>query len=381
MIGASRQKNNRFLIAVVTIACIYGFITLMMQFKSDWRQEASLTRDQLPRDQLPQKQREGEINSVSIVCGNAPIDSSERIEATGCASEGEYLALMRADEPNRHWLVVDVGVNKGYVLGSCLMALGASEKVMKEIEREAVAYAKIGAPERKNEPPLCGTCENCKEKRATVGDASPVAGARLVGFDIVSANTDFLRQLMGSKTFTDLVPFPFHTEIFLAGVSEVALSNISVCRQQFGFTRGSLNARGCTTAVESIRSTTLDTEFPHDVIDYLVIDAEGFDYVVAAGARKKLEKGEIRMMQIELHGENIRFKEFVRRMHAFGYVTFLIVAGNKRDLLEVSGPCWSSLFDAQGWQNALSVHRNEKALLLRLRERSGRKKNSTFRRS
>jgi hypothetical protein len=108
-----------------------------------------------------------------VKCGQA-LSDSEKISALGCASEGKYLAMMRAEYPNRSWLVVDVGVNKGYIIGSCLMALGAPSGVMSQTYQQALKFAS-NRDQSKNH--LCGTCDNCHESRSTLGDSSRVSGA------------------------------------------------------------------------------------------------------------------------------------------------------------------------------------------------------------
>jgi hypothetical protein len=297
-------------------------------------------------------------------CDNPPLRDGEVIRTLGCANEGKYLAMMRAEHPNRDWLIVDVGVNKGYVIGSCLMALGALGDLNPSIYRSAVQYAAVHGNSRSH---LCGTCGNCHENRSNHGDGSPVRSARVVGFDINGANVKFVNQFYASQS-APMIPFPFKVDVQHCGLAAEA-SQMSVCRFPFGYTLGTLS-RTCN-ETDTISVVTLNDKFSDERIDYLVIDTEGHDYLVAAGASLLFERGQVRMMQIELHGRNIRFEDFVNRMWKYRYVTFLIVDGNVRDLIEVSGPCWTSVFNVAGWQNALCVHSDEVALLRRLR---GKKK-------
>ena len=339
------------------------------------------TENKMPND------AQHDNRQVSTKCLNVPLRSDENMRPIGCSSEGTYLAEMRAVHPNRDWVVVDVGMNKGYVLGTMLMALGYRDRLNMAIFREVERFTNKSIVTS----PTCGTCGNCKERRATEGDDSPVKSISLIGFDINRPNVEFATHFFSNfSAAADRDPADvdikdsvasglLKVDVRLTGVSSaVAEKDMNVCRYPFGYTLGKIDSKACT-AFDQVKISTLDAELKQvPRVDFLVVDAEGHDYHVMRGASSMLAAGRIRMVQVELHGHDVTFHAFVEMMERWQYTCFLIVEGGLRDLVEVSGPCWSEVFNVRGWMNALCVHTGESRLLARLRRRQNALKGGTL---
>ena len=87
-------------------------------------------------------------------------------------------------------------------------------------------------------------------------------------------------------------------------------------------------------------------------IDYLKIDAEGFDKFVLDGARNLLKDQKVKRLQFEYHASGEwgkqSLKDVISMFHNYSYTCFWI--GNHGHIVKASIPC---IYDFKKWSNIM----------------------------
>ncbi len=140
---------------------------------------------------------QGAMAKVMAATGTrSSVGPLERI--TNCPSEGRYGAMVRRyTRPHTPMTVVEVGINKGYLIAEVLHALGfrgpktkkgsalfnaLNDTNTKALRKEASKLSKFAVDGIFSQ--LCGACRDCThESQDFEGDDVPIGNVTFIGFD------------------------------------------------------------------------------------------------------------------------------------------------------------------------------------------------------
>ena len=228
-------------------------------------------------------------------------------------------------------------------------------------------------------PRLCGFCANCRERIPLTGSSSVTA----VAVEMIPSTLAALRTV--SAKFSRIVP-DASLHAVLAAASDVAGGVVEVPNGSglTGEERCSLGdlasnvscglankhgVRGTAPPpVARVNITTIDAltvEFGLSVVDWLSIDAEGYDARVLRGAAAVLGSGKVRLVEFEYHSTGLwatlRLADTLRWLEGFGFKCFW--QGDVGALAPAVSECGDEL-DFRAWSNL--VCSREPALVLAL---------------
>ena len=251
-------------------------------------------------------------------------------------------------------VIADVGANKGYVFAELLDIfrpdLGIHPGVLGPLlERNGVTWP-------------CGVCRDCKERGPQLvpfDAAAPLMNLELHAFEPVEGNqaaldggiVSLLAQHENSR-----VEFVLH-RVAVVGDARVSHVDFGVCvagEEGCGLGTASLGMR-------SVNATTLDAwavVAAISLVDILVIDAEGFEPLVLAGARGLLSSSvRVRLFVFEYSGMwvNETLANVVDDYDALGYSCFLL---QQALVVRLTG-CWVPEMEGRYWSNVMCVLRSE----------------------
>eukprot|EP00759_Apiculatamorpha_spiralis_P053401 PhF_6_TR6186/c0_g1_i1/m.9279 len=300
---------------------------------------------------------------------------------TRCPREAEYVAEWVKRNPKKfshHWVIVDVGANKGYSIAGMLEALGMDDVFSRRnlgLEIHALHHRLTAATEN-----LCGACCDCMDPviRQEMNDTLGVNRISIYAFDGSLKNVKWMSEyytkrmkLYSGNQSRKRVRLDIH-------VRAAAISN-EVGTTQFGQGEigselGSIDA-WWSTKDNVINKTTLDAALPSyiDHIDVLLTDTEGHDYMVAEGAKRFIDTGKVGMYIFELQDKKRNVGSFIRRLGDLGYTCYFPLAGTfspaRRYVARVSRECWRPEYERfRGWYNAVCIHGSKHPELLAMFE-------------
>ena len=297
---------------------------------------------------------------------------------SNCPSEYYLVNLLAQEIPDRHdWVVVDVGVNKGYVAAASIEAMGIHTDwtpknhmtaLMDFIDVRMAPHMDVkSARNIKQKQNLCGACADCHELNTPLPlDGKTPQSVQLFVFDPIAAHIDFFVNYMAPQLKQQIVTRRLNTTVVVKGeVAAVAneVGKTPFIQAPFGAETASLG-----NAVKSnapvINKTTIDTvlskEASIDFIDVLLTDTEGHDYAVADGAKNWIDTGKVGMYLFELTGADRLLGEHLERLDKAGFDCFLPTW--KREWYLPLPKCtnhaqYVQLGTFSGWANAVCFNR------------------------
>jgi hypothetical protein len=326
-----------------------------------------------------------------------------------CPKE-DWLTAMASADPDSNKLMMNIGMNKGYNLAVWANVFQPHLQITPRLWYEHLLTVKP-VPEQ-----TCGICDDCNQTFAS----SPISSSNypllksnakltLIGADLNCANVEGVE-----KVFLDISSKRNTSSVSLftacAGLSN-ASSSVIITQCPFGYEQCGINVtyEGETLSTKQVEVpiTTVDElmksfltkilresqprktasdlyskennnfrtrsikryfqisqtkPYPyHPLIDILLIDTEGNDYLVIKGAQKLIQARSIRVIVFEYHfklpwGE-MKLENAVKEMDEFGYECYFQGFGR---LWKLTGRnCWHATYEFHKWSNVMCVRRED----------------------
>jgi hypothetical protein len=323
-------------------------------------------------------------------------------DGSGCPRE-DWLLEMAKDDALSNKLFINVGVNKGYNFAIWMNVFNPKTKVTpmrwyQELHKNHLTTEK-----------LCGVCEDCKETFES-NQLSVATHLTMLGIDLNCENLEGIQKALRGiyeqndaehvTTFTSCVgvsdhsgsmnmrlcPFGYETcaldrsykyptkEVTvpittMTDLTEIFLSHIHQHYENPNdspFSSTHLNPSSPSFDL-MIHSHNLSHYFfatgknYHPLIDILMIDTEGNDYLVIKGSTKLLQTRNIRVLIFEYHGfppwNKLKLEDLKDELDGYGYDCYFQGIGR---LWKITGKnCWSNLYEFHNWSNVMCVRRDD----------------------
>jgi hypothetical protein len=97
------------------------------------------------------------------------------------------------------------------------------------------------------------------------------------------------------------------------------------------------------------------------IVDILMIDTEGYDYLVVQGARQLLQSRNVRILIFEYHQSGVwrsyQLEDLKNQLFSYGYDCYYQGQGR---LWKLTGKhCWSGKYEFHNWSNVMCVRRED----------------------
>ena len=275
------------------------------------------------------------------------------------------------------FVFINVGFNKGYNFANWMAFFVPGSSMSGDgWHRSLLGWAQKNDVELKVS---CGSCDDCRSasEMYSSNNASAASNPATYEFVGVDMNVENIRLVQGAWELA-------RAEGLLGQASELKLITAAV-----GAQTGSMRRPRCGLGSElchiptdnesgrveyegNMTVTTVDAVVdslprPADggdvVVDFLLIDAEGHDPAVLAGARRLLSSGRARCVVFEYHRVGLwartSLADVVSKLDTFGYSCFL---QGQRRLWPVtpSDGCWDDKWDFRDHANVLCVSRQDR---------------------
>jgi hypothetical protein len=323
-----------------------------------------------------------------------------------CPKE-DWLTAMATADPDSNKLMVNIGMNKGYNLAVWANVFQPHLQITPRVWYEHLLTVKP-IPEQ-----TCGICDDCNQTFASSSSSLLLksnAKLTLLGADLNCANVEGVE-----KVFLDISSKRNTSGLSLftacAGLSN-ATSSVIITQCPFGYEQCGINVtyEGETLSTKQVEVpiTTVDelmksfltkilresqqrkttssrysrennlfrtraikryfqsslTTKPspyHPLIDILLIDTEGNDYLVLQGTQKLIQTRSIRVIVFEYHWKlpwgEIKLENAVKEMDEFGYECYFQGFGR---LWKLTGrDCWHQTYEFYKWSNVMCVRRED----------------------
>ena len=247
-----------------------------------------------------------------------------------------YLASLLAEEmADKHdWVIVDVGVNKGYVAGALIEAIGGrggwSPSLHLALLRDFVEerFSHLPAADRvelRSLGNLCGACGDCHVNLQPLVNRRVPRSGKLFAFDPIVSHIDFLREKLIPAFSTARTSIQISAHV--AAVSN-RTGTTMFHQHPFGVEIAAINDSTDNTVPQLVVNlTTIDAALAKDptveFIDILLTDTEGHDYFVADGAKSWIDTGKVGMYMFELKGKDRSLTMHLERLVNAAYRCFL----------------------------------------------------------
>ena len=258
-----------------------------------------------------------------------------------------------------HWVYVDVGANKGYGISEMISMLTPVYPFSPDhIYRSLLGiYYKKGMPKSH----FCGMCCDCSRPVFELPQAHQAASLKVFAFDISTGCYEFLTHVFQNISGVNVT---------LAAISEVDGSVMELPRISPFNEWGSLSDTNLTGEDGRVKISTknLDKALPDGLhVDYLSIDAEGFDSHVLEGAARLLTAQRVTVLMFETHMQSWASPKYgsvsriVNTLAQFGYRCLLplqplpsLPTSTHNKFLDLSACNDTSLVDRlKGWRNVV----------------------------
>jgi hypothetical protein len=328
-------------------------------------------------------------------------------EPASCPNERDILGQLRlVSSVGHNWTIVDVGANKGYTIVAILAALGVDLNVTASASHlfaSLIAHARLRRNARNALSVLCGACGDCRDVHGPhAGDVVSAGSVKVIGVEANPGNAHFLRDYFNGAIHGANVTI-------ITGAVSNASGNATFCTNfrslgdELGhLVSGDTPCKSYSKHRMPIVTHTLDDlllpvlnpregELATSVIDFLLTDTEGFDYIVAQGAKQLLSRQLVRLYLFEMWGSGLG--NHTAWVYSLGYTCFfplqirdsrsktkrrnpfvtaaLKSTRKRRRYMEFSGNCWSDDYNwLVGFYNALCVSNKEKEMIQHFRSMS-----------
>eukprot|EP00741_Cyanophora_paradoxa_P022872 tig00021521_g22092.t1 len=248
----------------------------------------------------------------------------------GCCDASALLHLYRAFDPSPNKVIVDIGANKGFSVYEYFHLWGnlAAETVAREYARGLAPICGLGDP-----------------RRPTVYAVEPSR-----------ANCDVLERLQAQFGANMHV-------LWMAASSEDGMVHFEDNYGEQGCELCHISERGRGVLTPVRRVDTLLGELGIDYVDYMKIDAEGWDPAVLDGMNGTLSRRAVGLFTFEHHRWGLwrerSLRDVTRTIAERGYECFLMTPG---PFYKLTGGCWSERFEVRQWSNVACLLRTHPLL-------------------
>ena len=320
------------------------------------------------------------------------IAQRSRCPSSNWKAQSMSRSLLREQKGGRPLVYVNVGANKGFAVAEFLQRFhddGGSAP------SNAAWYKAIRAI-KPSGMFQCGMCSACKDEPPPIGDRYNVS-VRVYAFELLKGNHWLLTKLferyrvpgvavnaaVSNYTGTAWAPTGVRTgqEWSSAEMGEAAKSlrstgggHATASVQASGNAAGvTLAGRGAARArklrLAPVPSLTIDGWAASEEvarIDWLSIDAEGWDALILEGAASLLAARRVEILEFEYHSKGMwaatmpltdrrDLKRVLSMLHGHGYTCFW--QGDDGQLAQASGGAWCNSFEWRGHSNLVCAHR------------------------
>lgn len=225
----------------------------------------------------------------------------------------------------KRFTYMDIGANKGFNINKVLFALDTSYKTT------AKQWKSMFGKD-------CGVCNDCEENLIKTNKIGKID---IIAIELSNLTSKRLKYVLEKQNISATV---FHA----AAGHEVGYT----FENKIGEGDEDQGISKIGTPVSMITVDHIMQILMLESIDFLKIDAEGFDKFVLDGARRVLKEQKIKRVQFEYHasGEWSRqsLKRVITMFHNYSYTCFWI--GNRGDVIETTISC---LHDFKRWSNIM----------------------------
>lgn len=317
-------------------------------------------------------------------------ESWEYTSLLGCPQSSELeravfdaIASDARNSQTAHRVIVHVGANKGYGLARSLLVLAPELDISPRMWGGILK--KLGARY------ACGWCRDCLEVETAWNERKRTAPYMTVDAHLVeplTANYDLLSSTLAAAGFAEVsCPHPFATSCWTKETRTaraivhlyrlacgdtsriVQFPNLAAGAEVGSFCTDDCNANQFAGQFETDRPTyeavpaeRLDRILPTPItLDMLVIDAEGADPLILAGAQQSLVN--TRFLQFEYHFRGAwmppqSLKNIVAELDlVYGFECYM--HGPDSSLWRISRGCWDDAFEIRQWSNVACVKRDD----------------------
>jgi hypothetical protein len=354
---------------------------------------------QLPKDEILQRSPSCPSDEGAVIAKRF-IDSKR--DWSQCPQEDWLVASANAD-PYSDKVLINIGVNKGYNLAIWLniflpflnITSDTWYKSLMKVTRSPKGPAKCG---------ICGDCgtvfQNISSELYKLELSHQFGSQRsmkhrhvhMIGVDLNCNNVATIQQvlhdlpsLQNSQSFlsiytaclglsnvtsTIITPgCPFGDETCkipkdspTSGI-ELPLTTMDFFLERFLHTQFTPPSASTSSGINPYRHyfRNSSTKSYHPLVDILMIDTEGFDYLVIQGSLKLLKARSVRMLVFEYHylepWKNFKLEDTKNQLDSYGYDCYFQGQGR---LWKITGEgCWHSLYEFYFWSNVMCILRED----------------------
>lgn len=251
---------------------------------------------------------------------------------------------------------LDIGCNKGY---SSFEIFEIMDPTLNLTVPQLVAFRKDVLKDKR----FCGPCRQCRDTNIRSANMQAPVNLKVYCYD---ASRVHYNNLIIAKQY------------FMGNASRVSYSTASVAQWEIVHAAASdhvgtarfpaCDTEACSldhsttpkiTEVVNVRMTTVDNEMlihGLNYIDFLKIDAEGYDPAVLRGAERALSHRRIGMLQFEYNKmglwKSTNLSDTIVFMARLGYSCYF---EGRPTLARLTG-CWSTRYEFKSWSNIVSTH-------------------------
>ena len=272
-------------------------------------------------------------------------------------------------------LYVNVGANKGFAVAEVLQRFhddGGRTPSNREWHRSIKIIKPSGMFG-------CGMCSACKDPKPELRHNRSV---RVVAFELLKPNHLLLTKLFARHAVPGVA---IHAAVSNYTGTAYAPTGVRTGQEWTSAEIGEQASAGSPSGTAhaarrgraAVPSTTIDAWAARDGlrrIDWLSIDAEGWDALILEGSAALLSSRSVELLEFEYHhkglwdeslppGERRNLKSVLATLHASGYACFWQV--DKGSLAEANGARWCESFEFRAHSNMVCAHREPLVRALR----------------
>jgi hypothetical protein len=311
------------------------------------------------------------------------------LDGSSCPKEDWLVAMSKADTSPK--LIINIGVNKGYNLALWMNIFQSQLRfTTKDWRNEIVSY--VG-----HNGDFCGACKDC-EAHYPFDQVAPSDHLTMLALDLNCGNLegiDSMFQTISKKVNTENVTL-FTS---CSGASNENY-NLSMRKCSYGWeVCGISSARSHLKETVTVPVVTVnelmksflnyliedhpgdrrshhhnyfhklvqtyfhssENKTYHPLIDLLLVDTEGNDYLVLKGSIPLLKSGAIRVVIFEYHRylpwSKLKLEDAKNDMDSYGYDCYFQGSGR---LWKITGEnCWVNIYEFHHWSNIMCVRRED----------------------
>jgi len=272
----------------------------------------------------------------------------------------EWLAPLAKIIPQRHWVHVDVGANKGYGVASFLRLLTGEgpepRKIFNDLykrywlegDRRMYGGRVRAAMDTWKAKVYCGFCCDCLDHVRPLLRQHQASSVDVYAIDLQPSTAQWLKILFDEEP---------RVKVMNVGIAKEK-RKIQLLAEGVGHEQSSVamvaTAKTNDTAVEVSIMALSDVVPLTTHIDFLSTDTEGFDYEVFSGARKFFEQKKVSVYVFEVHLEKAPRKtllsDFLSELDMLGYDCVMPTQRTRRDthLKNVHVPMYAPVGNCRG---------------------------------